>query len=336
MKFKDYFTPKSMIYTGEHTNVKTTIKHYQYNSQELIITDDFTKKEGFKHYIQVVGLSEVDRIMTLKDIFPIEPLILEDVFNVSQRNKIDERKDYIFAVFHVSYFKESVKEDYMSLLFFKDTIITFHEKEPECLEALYPLFDNYPELRERSTDFLFYQILDIITDRHIDLMEHNQMVTEQIEEEILEYKSVDQEEFYQMRKSLLKLKSNVSPILNQIDKIVQSPRGYISIDQYPYFDDLKDHLSRLDERLNDARELMRHLLDLHINNQSNKMNEIMKTLTLFSAIFIPLSFLTGFFGMNFVHFDVLEYEYAVFIFVMSCIVLAGLMVYLFKRMNWFK
>jgi magnesium transporter len=336
MKFKDYFTPKSMVYTGEHIDIKTTIKHYQYNAQELIITDDFNKKESFKHYIQVIGLTEVDKIMALKEIYPVEPLILEDVFNVSQRVKIDDRKEYIFAVFHVNYFKETVKEDYMSLLFFKDTIITFHEKDPDCLEALYPLFENYPELRERGVDFLFYQILDIITDRHIDLMEHNQMVTEQIEEEILEYKSVDQEEFYQMRKSLLKLKSNVSPILNQIDKIIQSPKGYISAEQFPYFDDLKDHLSRLDERLSDARELMRHLLDLHINNQSNKMNEIMKTLTLFSAIFIPLSFLTGFFGMNFVHFDVLTYENAVLVFVLGCFILAAGMVYLFKRMNWFK
>jgi magnesium transporter len=325
-----------MVYTGEHTNIKTTIKHYQYNAEELIVTDDFVKKEGFKHYIQVVGLSDVDKIMALKELYPVEPLILEDVFNVSQRVKIDDRKEYIFAVFHVNYFKESVKEDYMSLLFFKDTIITFHEKDPECLEALYPLFESYPELRERNTDFLFYQILDIITDRHIDLMEHNLVITEQIEEEILEYKSVDQEEFYQMRKSLLKLKSNISPILNQIDKIIQSPKGHITVDQYPYFDDLKDHLSRLDERLNDARELMRHLLDLHINNQSNKMNEIMKTLTLFSAIFIPLSFLTGFFGMNFVHFDVLTYENAVLVFVVGCFILAAGMVYLFKRMNWFK
>ena len=336
MKFKDYFTPKSMVYTGEHTNIKTTIKHYQYNAKEVIITDDFNKKEGYNHYIQVVGLSEVDKIMALKDIFPVEPLILEDVFNVSQRNKIDERKDYIFAVFHVNFYKETIQEDYMSLLFFKDTIITFHEREPECLEALYPLFESYQELKERSSDFLFYQILDIITDSHIDLMEHNNVITEQIEEEILEYKSVDQEAFYQMRKNLLKLKSNVTPILTQLDKIIQSPRGYISVEQFPYFDDLKDHLSRLDERLNDARELMRHLLDLHINNQSHKMNQIMKTLTLFSAIFIPLSFLTGFFGMNFVHFDLLKYEHAVTLFIVFCVSVAGFMVYLFKRMNWFK
>ncbi|MCU0105652.1 hypothetical protein N7603_08270 [Acholeplasma vituli] len=336
MKFKDYFTPKSMVYTGEHTNIKTTIKHYQYNKTDLIITRDFDKKPDLKHYIQVIGLSDVDAIMKLKDVYPVEPFILEDVFNVSQRNKIEERKDYIFAVFHVNYFKDSIREDYMSLLFFKDTIITFHEKEPDCLEALYPLFESYNELRERGSDFLFYQILDIITDRHIDLMEHTQIETEKIEEEILEYKSVDQEAFYQMRKTLLKLKSNVTPILTQLDSIVSSQKGYIQNEQSPYFDDLKDHLSRLDDRLNEARELMRHLLDLHINNQSNKMNEIMKTLTLFSAIFIPLSFLTGFFGMNFVHFDVLEYEYAVLIFVFSCIILALGMLYLFKRMNWFK
>lgn len=336
MKFKDYFTPKSMVYTGEHTNIQTTIKHFQYNKTECIITNDFNKLPGFKHYIQVIGLSNVEKIMTLKDLFPVEPLILEDVFNVSQRNKIDDRNTYIFAVFHVNYYKQGIQEDYMSLLFFEDTIITFHEREPECLEALYPLFDSYPDLRERGSDFLFYQILDIITDRHIDLMEYTQLRTEEIETEILEYKSVDQEAFYQMRKTLLRLKSNVTPILDQIISILKNQKNYITPEQLPYFEDLKDHLTRLDDRLNESREMMRHLLDLHINNQSNKMNEIMKTLTLFSAIFIPLSFLTGFFGMNFVHFDLLNYEYAVVLFVLSCVLLSVGMIYLFKRMNWFK
>ncbi|MFW5865248.1 MAG: CorA family divalent cation transporter, partial [Candidatus Izemoplasmataceae bacterium] len=100
-------------------------------------------------------------------------------------------------------------------------------------------------------------------------------------------------------------------------------------------DDLLDHLKRLESNINEARELMRHLLDLEMNNQSNQMNRIMKTLTLFSAIFIPLSFLTGFFGMNFIHFNILAYEEAVPLFLGFSILIAVLMIVLFKKMKWF-
>ena len=108
----------------------------------------------------------------------------------------------------------------------------------------------------------------------------------------------------------------------------------ISKHNRPYFDDLLDHLRRLDLLLVQSRELTRHLLDLNMNNQSNKMNKIMTTLTLFSAIFIPLSFLTGFFGMNFVHFGILEYPQAVGLFVGFCVIVAGVMYFIFKRSKW--
>ena len=95
-----------------------------------------------------------------------------------------------------------------------------------------------------------------------------------------------------------------------------------------------DHLKRLDHQLAQSTEFMRQLLDIHMNNQSNQMNKVMTTLTLFSAIFIPLSFLTGFFGMNFVHFEVLEFDYALEVFIFLCIALAVGMIYLFKKKKW--
>jgi magnesium transporter len=154
-----------------------------------------------------------------------------------------------------------------------------------------------------------------------------------IEEEIIESKTSDQESFYLIRKHLLKLKNSVTPIYEQLLELIDNTH-LISKHNKPYYDDLLDHLRRLDIMLNQSRELMRHLLDLNMNNQSNKMNKIMTTLTLFSAIFIPLSFLTGFFGMNFVHFGILEYPQAVGIFVGFCLIVAGVMFYIFKRSKW--
>ncbi len=337
MKIKDYFTPKSMVYTGQHDDVKTVIRHYQYDEETFELSDDFSGSAGVKHYIQVVGLSDVKTIETLKKHYPVEDIILEDIFNVHQRNKIEVRDGYLFAVFHSEYLEgNTIQEDYMSILLFNDTLISFHEREPKVLGPLVPLFESFHELRKRSVDFLFFQVLDILTDQHLDVYEYLEAYSTRFEEEILETKSINQEDFYLIRKHLLKLKNNISPTLEHLEKSLIKSQKIIRQDNLDYFDDLKDHLMRLDNHLNQARELMRHLLDLHINNQSNKMNRIMTTLTLFSAIFIPLSFLTGFFGMNFVHFEVLEYEHSLAIFIGLCFALAGLMFLLFKKMRWFE
>lgn len=335
MPIKDYFTPKSLIYTGKHDNIETKIKHFYYEDN-LKVTEDFDKRDQ-KSYIQVVGLSNVEKIEALKAIYPVDTLVLEDVFNVHQRVKIEDKKKYIFSVFHVLYEQAgTIYEDYLSMLLFDNTLISFHEKEPLYLDALYPLLESNSELKTRGIDYLYYLILDIITDKHLGVIEASSILLEAFEADILESKKVNQEDFYQIRKSLLRLKSVTAPLYNELDKVISSNKLLFKSEHDIYFDDLKDHLNRLSDNLGEQREQMRHLLDLHINNQSNQMNQIMKTLTLFSAIFIPLSFLTGFFGMNFTNFDALRYEHAVIIFICGSLALVLGMIYLFKRMRYFK
>ena len=328
--------PKSMLYTGQHDDVPTKVEHFHYNKNELKVTDGFEPLEGYLSYIQVTGLSDVSSIKEIQKHYKVDDIVLEDIFNVKQRNKLEPKEHYLFGVFRCEYIiGTDIKEDYFSLLLFEDTIITFHEKVPIILSPIRNLFENYQELRKRPIDFLFYQVLDIMTDQHLAVYDYLEKASEQFEESILENRQLNQETFYMIRKHLLKLKSNVSPILDNLTILLSKSHPLIKKENKDFFDDLIDHFIRLDNHLNQSREMMRHLLDLHINNQSNKMNRIMTTLTLFSAIFIPLSFLTGFFGMNFVHFEVLEYEHSLIIFIGLCFLLAGFMLLLFKKMKWF-
>ena len=177
--------------------------------------------------------------------------------------------------------------------------------------------------------------MDIITDEHLDVYDQLEESMINFEEEILETKQIEQDQFYLVRKQMLKLKSNVAPILEQLEKTLARKIPLFNIENQVYFDDLKDHLQRLDARINQAREAMHHLLDLHMNNQSTKMNKIMTTLTIFSAIFIPLSFLSGFFGMNFIHFGLLSYKHAVLAFTLLCLLIVSVMIIFFKKQKWF-
>lgn len=336
MSIKDYFAPKTIVYTGVHKDLPTVITHWQISDQNVKVTKDFKQLANRKDYIQIVGLTDIERIRSITEHFPIDRLILEDIFNVRQRNKIEVRENYLFAVFHVVYLDgETVNDDYISLLLYEDTLVSFHEKEPLYLKSLADFMVTSEDVKKRPIDFVFYAILDIITDHHLDVYDHIELMTQAFEEEILEERNVNQDTFYLVRKQLLKLKGSVAPVLEQIEPAIQKSPMLFHPENRPYYDDLIDHLHRLDAHLNQTRDLQRNLLDLHMNNQSTKMNRIVKTLTLFSAIFIPLSFLTGFFGMNFEHFAILQYEHALGLFIGLCVVLAGLMVLLFKKMKWF-
>ncbi len=336
MNLSNYIKPKSMIYTGEHPDVPTKITHYIYDASTLDIVDRYEGDPNRKHYIQVVGLSQTDVIEAIRNTYPVDPLVIEDVLNVDQRTKIEMKGQYVFCVFNHEYLKEGeVMDEYMSMVMFENTLISFHETEPHYLEPLKILFKEHRDLRERTVDYLFYQILDMITDNHLDIYDILDEQINHFEESIIENHNIAQDEFYLIRKTMLKLKSHVTPTFEQLEKAMNRKNDLFKPDNQPYFDDLMDHLQRLDNRITQSREQMRNLLDLDMNNQSTKMNKIMATLTLFSATFIPLSFLTGFFGMNFVHFGILEYEYAVMLFSIICVVILIAMIFFFKQKKWF-
>jgi len=336
MKISTYFKPKTMVYTGSYAHIDTQIHHWQYDQSKVELIDGFEMDLNKKHYIQVVGLAQVDKIQDIRKHLSIDPLVMEDIFNVNQRNKFELKEEYLFGTFSLSYLQDDkIKNDYMSILMFPHVIVSFHETQPTYLEDIHILFDEHKELRELPIDYLFFQIMDIITDKHLEVYDKLNLAVNDFEEELLETKSIEQEAFYNIRKQMLELKNNVSPIYEQLEKVLSKKSSLFDISTATYFEDLKDHLQRLDNRLNQSREITRNLLDLHMNNQSTKMNKIMATLTLFSATFIPLSFLTGFFGMNFVHFGILDYQNAVLLFSGICAVIAIGMVVFFKRKNWF-
>lgn len=332
----NYFKPKSMVYTGKYIEQETTIKHIQYDSDHFLTFDTFKPQNMYKNYIQVIGLTNIDLIKKIQDEYHIDAMIIEDILNVNQRVKIEYQADYIFATLHNRFIsKDMIKADYLSVYVFENTVITFHETNPVYLDDLIPLLKDYEDVKAASVDLLFYHILDLMTDYHIELLDYLDHKTIAFEENILESKPFEQAEFYLLRKRMLQLQSIISPMFEQIEKMLQRKVPMLTEYSLHYFDDLRDHLKRLDNKLFHTRDMMRQLLDLHMNNQSTKMNRIMSTLTLFSAIFIPLSFLTGFFGMNFHYFEALDYRYAILVFILACFIIAGGMFFFFKRRRWF-
>lgn len=339
MKFisKKSIPPESLLYTGEFSS-ETTIKHIQYNSKEVLEFDDKVKiNDDVVDWIIVEGLSSVDTVSSLCREFGVDNLVIEDILNVNQRNKIEVFDSYIFAVQKYTYVIDSkLITDYISLLLFEDKLITFSEKKNLFINTILERVKIPNSLiRKFKHDYLFYVIYDIITDEVLHVFNYISDRVDKLEETILKLDRQDELTLYNLRKELVYIR-NYS---NQLQENLFMNKGLMEKLVDPktskYYEDLEDHIVNLNERVRTEIELLKGVFDIYMNNNADKMNKIMKTLTIFSAIFIPLSFLTGIFGMNFVKFPILSNDNGLLIFVIISILIPTAMLIYFKKNKWF-
>ncbi len=328
--------PGTAIYTGIH-QIETEITHVIYNQKDLKKVTDLALVPEYNNWYIVKGLKDTTRIKTFCEDFGVDPLIIEDIFNVHQRNKIEYFENYIFAVFNYSYLKSgNIDRDYLSMLVFKDKVLTFHEHNTNLFDEVYMrLENNKGVIRKSKMDYLFYVLLDTILDNDIIVQKELSNQTIKLEEDIIRLESTDQTLLYMLRKELLYLKKSIDPIYESFVMQEFKKSTLISPEIYKYFADITDHTRRIFEDINSQRELLRNLLDVFMNNVSNKMNAVMKTLTIFSAIFIPLSFLAGVFGMNFTNFSILASPNGLVFFIALCVTIMVSMIVFFKLRKWF-
>lgn len=328
--------PGSVIYTGVH-QVPTEIKHYIYNESKAEASESMEVSLEHANFYIVKGLKDTEKITSFCEGFKVDPMVLEDIFNVNQRNKIELHENYIFCVLKYSYLNNgSIEHDYLSLLLFLDKVIVFHEHNTSLSNEVFQRIKNNRGLiRRLKHDYLFYVIFDTIIDHMILVEKELSVQTLDLEEEIISSENVNQNKLYQLRKELLLLKSQIEPLHESFIQKEYMKSNLIKAEIYKYLEDLTDHVRRINIEISNERELLRNLVDVHMNNVSNRMNSIMKTLTIFSAIFIPLSFLVGFFGMNFTNFSILSVPHAVLIFTLFCVLLVVFMIIYFKKRKWF-
>jgi magnesium transporter len=338
---KKHAPPKSLIYTG-NIQVETTIQTVTYNEQNTDIVAEHNKDLKSNQWVQVIGLTNEKKITELCQEYEIDPLIVEDIFNVNQRSKIEWKEDTLFSVLKsakIESYKEDVvhqvTHDYISFVLQGTTLITFHEMNDHVFDVLLErLKDKKSFVRKHSVDYLFYRMFDILIDNAQEVEQEISMTTNQLEERILALQKTDQATLYQARKELIYLKSSIDPITKVFAKRFFHKDTFTDETQ-ELFLDLEDHIMRLSDNIVSQKEALRNLLDLHMNNVSYHMNSIMKTLTIFSAIFIPLSFLAGVFGMNFVHFEILNSPNGLLFFGLLCLFLMLFMLGYFKWKKWY-
>jgi magnesium transporter len=344
---KKGMSPGSLVYVGEEDPKDTKISIIDYNKDELNekITNKIKDCLIFKNnknvsWLQINGLKNTELIKELGKYYDIHHLILEDILNTNQRPKIEIFDNYIFTVLNILNFdKENNKiiSEQISLILGKNFVISFLENENSIFDLLKTRIKNKKSiLRNSEVDFLFYAILDTIIDNYFVLLENFNDKLEEFDEQLIsEPKSDILKKIYNLKREILFLRKSVWPLRELILKIEKSNTSFIRKKTYFYFRDLYDHVIHIIDIIEINRDLLSGMLDLYLSTINNKMNEVMKVLTIIATIFIPLTFIAGVYGMNFENMPELTWGFGYYGIMLFMFLIASFMLYFFKRKKWF-
>lgn len=338
--------PGSLIYMGPRKDVPITIDYIQYNSEIYVensltkFPDDFQiQGDDYNTWIDIKGLHDISLIEKIGQIANIHSLTLEDLLNVNQRPKIDFFDSYLFLTLQILLFDKtsnSIESEQLSIILSDKFVITFLEGPSEIFDVLKNRMKNTAgKIRNSSADYLTYSILDVIIDEYYEVVEKTGERIEVVEEQlILQTKQIAIRDIYEIKRELINLRKSILPIREILIKLEKSESHLINEKTKLYLRDLYDHEIQIMETIEQYRDLTSGLADMYLSSVSNKMNEIIKVLTILSSIFIPLTFIVGVYGMNFKNMPELSWTYGYFISLGLMLFLAILMLLYFRWRKW--
>ena len=338
--------PGTLVHVGEQLASETRITLIDYTrdgSTEHVVntvqeiaafrgTDSIT-------WVNVEGLVDVAVIEAIGQEFDIHPLVLEDILHTGQRPKFEEYEDYLFLVFKAMYPAvdgEVVNYEQVSILILNDFVFTFKEKCDAIFDSIKArLRKPNAHFRNFGTDYLAYTLLDAVVDRYLALQDYMDAALESIEDALLEDPDTSTlMSIQQVRHALISMRRSAAPLRELVGGILRSDSGLIGDNTLIYYRDVYDHVLRVTDAFDTYRDMVSSLLDIYNTTISNRMNEIMKVLTVFATIFIPLTFLTGIYGMNFEYMPELKWKWAYpALWVCFLVIPVVLMVY-FRKKKW--
>jgi magnesium transporter len=340
------FSPGTLVHVGEKGLQKTRIRIMDYDMDQIReqevthIEECFPfKDEPSVTWINIDGLHEIDLIEKIGQYFDIHPLILEDIVHTGTRPKIEDFETFTFVVFKMLYYDENsgeICDEQFSIILGPNFVISFQEREGTVFN---PLRDRIrtakSRVRRKGADYLTYALIDMVVDNYFIIFEILGDKIEALDEEL--FTSMKKETFHavnDMKRKLIALKKAISPLRELINAVQKKEFSLIEESNLIFFKDIYDHVLQIQETIDTNRELVSGLHDIFLTNVNNKMNEIMKILTITATIFIPLTFIAGIYGMNFKYMPELEWQWGYFAVWGVIIGVVGIMVYYFKKKDW--
>ncbi|MBN1327039.1 MAG: magnesium/cobalt transporter CorA [Candidatus Cloacimonetes bacterium] len=338
--------PGTLIHIGERTTEKIKITRFVYNDkimEEDILEEhqDFLpdERENAVTWINLNAIHEPELIGKIGESLDLHLLTLEDILNTGQRPKMEDFEEYIYIVIKMLTFNETesqVDVEQISVILGKNYVISFQEKEGDVFDEIRDRIRlNKGKIRKKGPDYLLYTMLDAIVDNYFLLLEKFGEKLEFMEENlVLKPEPETLREIYKQKRELIYLRKSIWPLRELISNLDKYHSTLIKKDTYIYLRDVYDHSYQVQETVETFRDMVSGMLDIYLSSVSNKMNEIMKILTIFAAIFIPLTFLAGVYGMNFKYLPELNWKWAYPVWWGISLLLISGMLFYFRRKNW--
>lgn len=337
-------SPGTVVYTGQIHIENPNITVIQYNPnllQEALLKgyNCAPPQTGLVTWYDVRGLSNEELIEHIGVIFRVHPLAIEDVPDVNQRAKIESYDNGLFFIAKAIRFSESENRLLLEQVAFylgENFLLSFQEDAEDLFFAIRDRL-TLPKgrLRNLGADYLAYALLDNIVDNYFPVIEQIQYKIEELEELILyDVSLASKGHIHHLKKQILEFRRAVLPLREVVSRFSMIETDFMTDRTLLYFRDLQDHLRQVADNIENLREMLDSIQDLYHLELSNKANHVMKTLTIVSTIFIPLTFIVGVYGTNFEYLPELKYSNAYFMMWGVMILITIFLLFYFKRRRW--
>lgn len=297
--------PGTVVSDFENTNFQ--IRQIYYDKKELTEEEvpsvaqisDHTGKPGVL-WVDIVGVGNGQIVEEIGRRFGLHPLALEDVVHTHQRSKCDDYGDRLYFVVRMLCEEKKLETEQVSLFLGPNFVISFQEQAGDCFEPIRERIRQHSRVRQRNSDYLFYALIDAIIDGYFPRLEEYGSRLEDLEEQILN-EAGEMEKVYAIRRDLMRIRKQIWQHREAIQTLTHQEHELISPDTQVFIRDCYDHTIQLIDVTESFRDQCTNLRDLHSSELGARQNEVMKTLTIFATIFMPMSFVAGVYGMNFDH-----------------------------------
>ena len=343
--------PSVLEYTGIHKQTKTEMQLFVYDAEELTEFKEVSKTQFEKciattkvNWLNIHGLNDIELVKSVGDYLKVDNFMLSDILNTTKRTKLDEYHDILF--FNIKSLlpvenSDAISVEQISFLLKEGVLISFQEKRSDFFTHIRErIRTKVGVIRTKKTDYLLYLLLDAVIENFYVTIENEE---DKVEELLVLAKSSDnpdilvriekhRDNFNFLKRSIVPLRDSLTGIKSLQEDIICN---VIEDDSYVYFSRLHQKSLELLEQIESDMGMLETASNFFFSSQGHKMNQIMKTLTIVSATFIPLTFIAGIYGMNFENMPELKFQNGYFIVLGGMFLLVLAMVAYFKKIKWF-
>lgn len=322
-----------MVYDGEEFTEKTLTSGGELHSGLQEAAEAVT-------WLHVEGLHDIGLMERLGELYHLHPLTLEDILYTDQRPKMEDFGNYIYIVLKdFSLPPEAdgqIQPEQISLVFGPHFLISFQEKQSPLMEPIRERIRTARgKIRKTGADYLAYTIIDAIVDQYFILLEKLGEKIESLEDQLVTHPGQDTLHAIQsIKREMLYLRKSVWPLREAVSALQRSDSPLVDNATDLYLKDVYDHTIQVIDTIETYRDMLSGMLDIYLSSVSNRLNEVMKVLTIIATIFMPLTFLAGVYGMNFKYMPELEWHWGYFMVLGIMLTVALSMVHFFKRKKW--